>query len=153
MLAVIVLFQCTLGLGEKPNICMCSLSLREFLPMLSAGELPEASKPLSQAPLWLACLATQGWNVNSLCVVHLRPAAAAASQVRCRFQETFPSIYAAATSIKLDICILGVFPKLTNSTRLERNQLDGTANISHGKPPYGSDFPQELRRHRQGGRS
>ena len=107
-----------------------------------------------QTPLTGPSLACLPGNAGMECElsVCLRPAAAA-SQARCRFQETFPSIYAAATSIKLDICILGVFPKLTNSTRLERNQLDGTANISHGKPPYGSDFPQELRRHRQGGRS
>ena len=65
----------------------------------------------------LACLPGNAGMECELSVC-LRPAAAAASQARCRFQETFPSIYAAATSIKLDICILGAFPKLTNSTRL-----------------------------------
>ena len=63
-----------------------------------------------QTPLTGPSLACLPGNAGMECElsVCLRPAAAA-SQARCRFQETFPSIYAAATSIKLDIYILGSF--------------------------------------------
>ena len=90
----------------------------------------------------LACLATQShrWNVHSLCAVFLQPAASQCCC--CCLPETFPSNSRELGAL-IPGCQLVLKIERSSDTRLSKCHTCVTENFP------GSDFPQELRRHRR----
>ena len=107
---------------SKKYVCMCPPWAREF---------PSRQANPSQAPLWQAA-----WQrTDGMCTLCVSCSAAC-----CRFQETFPSIYAAATRI----CLMWT-RGLSKAEKFHKTrEIPGWANPTHvsRKATMGATFPR-----------